>query len=168
MADALAVMGQGGFLVNTDPVLKFWANVDKSGECWEWTGGRTGTGYGVFGRPQVKAHRYVWSIEYGPIPHGMFVCHQCDNPPCVRPDHLFLGTPSDNMQDMVAKGRARGGHAQIGEQNGRAKITSAIATAIRSEWKARGGSQRELGMKFGISQSAVSAILSGKSWRCDA
>lgn len=78
-------------------------------ECIEWWGGKANSGgYGflrVSGQPR-QAHRHVWEECFGPIPEGMYVCHHCDNPPCVNPEHLFLGTQSDNMRDREAKGRA--------------------------------------------------------------
>lgn len=94
---------------------RFWAKVDRSGECWEWIGKPTTHGYGRLERaPQgqrrgapVYAHRASWELHYGPIPEGLNVLHHCDNPPCVRPTHLFLGTHLDNMADMFAKGRDR-------------------------------------------------------------
>lgn len=89
---------------------RFWDKVDKSGECWVWLSATHSQGYGLFKtghNTQNYAHRVVWVLEYGPIPEGAFVCHSCDNPPCVRPEHLFLGTAADNMQDMVSKGRQR-------------------------------------------------------------
>lgn len=89
---------------------RFWAKTDRSGECWLWTGAKNPAGYGSFSMNGTNdmAHRTSWTLTYGPIPEGMFVCHHCDNPPCVRPDHLFLGTALDNMLDKVAKGRAKG------------------------------------------------------------
>jgi len=86
---------------------RFWAKVDRSGDCWVWIGTRWPTGYGQMrgdGR-QLMAHRVAWQIVKGPIPEGLFVCHKCDNPPCVRPDHLFLGTAADNTRDRDVKGR---------------------------------------------------------------
>ena len=74
-------------------------------DCWLWEGCIDRRGYGRIGRE--RAHRRMWQSCHGPIPAGMFVCHTCDNPPCVRPDHLFLGTHTDNMRDMVSKGRGR-------------------------------------------------------------
>ena len=90
---------------------RFWAKVDASGDCWEWTGQRHRTGHGVFTVPggtprQQQAHRVSWEMHNGPIPEGMNVCHKCDNPPCIRPEHLFLGSQLDNLRDMIAKGRA--------------------------------------------------------------
>ena len=94
-----------------DAPTRFWLKVAKSDGCWEWTAGRSTGGYGQFklyinGRHRtINAHRAGWLLFKGPIPDGMEVCHRCDNPPCVRLDHLFLGTISDNARDMVAKGR---------------------------------------------------------------
>ena len=77
--------------------------------CWEWTGHRQPEGYGQVGR-SYKAHRLAWELFRGPIPPKMEVCHRCDNPPCVNPEHLWLGTHSQNIQDMVAKGYRRSAH----------------------------------------------------------
>ena len=103
---------------------RFWPKVRKTSECWVWTGKRR-SGYGRFlikGRA-VSAHRVAWELAYGPIPHGKEVCHRCDNPPCVRPDHLFLGDRRANMADAGSKGRMPHGernhfvaaHRQAGE-----------------------------------------------------
>lgn len=93
----------------TRPLMeRFWEKVDMSGDCWVWTGSCSPWGYGQIGVPPnqiARAHRVSWELHHGPIPHGLYVCHHCDNPRCVRPDHLFLGTPSDNTQDMLHKGR---------------------------------------------------------------
>lgn len=91
---------------------RLWLKVRKGDGCWTFTGARNGYGYGVLietvdgQRHERLAHRVAWSEANGPIPAGMVICHHCDNPPCVRPDHLFLGTHADNMADMIAKGRA--------------------------------------------------------------
>jgi hypothetical protein len=91
------------------PEERFWSKVQKTETCWLWMGARhPHGGYGQFVGPPIKelrAHRYSWVLAYGPIPDGLLVCHRCDNPPCVRPDHLFLGTHLDNALDMMAKGR---------------------------------------------------------------
>lgn len=91
-----------------DPVIRFWEKVRKSDGCWEWTAGRLGGRYGDFMvgvGDHRSAHRYSWELHFGPIPVGMNVCHHCDNPGCVRPDHLFIGTQKDNLRDMQGKGR---------------------------------------------------------------
>jgi hypothetical protein len=95
----------------TSPVLRFWAKVATSDGCWEWQAVRSSQGYGAF-RPtpesrQQSAHRYSWELAHGSIPPGLWVLHRCDNRRCVRPDHLFLGSASDNAQDAIAKGRRR-------------------------------------------------------------
>ena len=89
---------------------RFWAQVDRSGDCWEWQGTWTGSGRGIvrYEGKYRNASRVAYILTFGPIPNGLLVCHHCDNPLCVRLEHLFLGTQSDNMQDMVAKGRNLG------------------------------------------------------------
>lgn len=91
-----------------DPA-RFWPKVARGDGCWLWDGPMHGkTGYGQFNCDGSRcfAHRAAWILTHGPIPPGMFICHRCDTPRCVRPDHLFLGTQSDNMRDMHSKGRS--------------------------------------------------------------
>jgi hypothetical protein len=86
---------------------RFWEKADTSGECWEWTAGKFNTGYGQFsvdGAPQL-AHRFSYEMHYGKISDGLHVLHTCDNPPCVNPEHLWLGTQADNNEDRDKKGR---------------------------------------------------------------
>lgn len=90
---------------------RFWGNVDRSGDCWLWTGGKDKDGYGKFRvstsgpGAQTRAHRFSYELHHGPLADGLMVCHSCDNPPCVRPEHLFPGTALQNRNDAVAKGR---------------------------------------------------------------
>jgi HNH endonuclease len=94
-------------LISAEDTARFWEKVDRSGDCWVWTAGTAHFGYGQFhldGKPE-KAHRISWILTYGPIPEGLLVCHHCDNPPCVNPRHLFVGSHRDNALDKVAKGR---------------------------------------------------------------
>lgn len=95
---------------NRPAIDRFWDKVHLSDGCWEWTAAKGNFGYGVawFGGRLQKAHRVSWQLAHeSDIPPGMFICHRCDNPACVRPDHLFLGTATDNARDMVRKGRNR-------------------------------------------------------------
>lgn len=96
-----------------DPNARFDAKVVRSDNCWEWTGSRNDFGYGLFylKGDQVRAHRYSYERAFGAVPDGLYVLHKCDNPKCVRPDHLFLGTLVDNSRDMVSKGRMRAADA---------------------------------------------------------
>ena len=90
---------------------RFWAKVRRGAACWEWQGAMLPNGYGkIFGTEHkiIGAHRASWIVTHGNIPEGMLVCHHCDNPRCVRPEHLFLGTDKDNTRDMFQKGRGVG------------------------------------------------------------
>jgi len=136
--------------------------VTESG-CWLWTAYINHLGYGKF---QLKgkwrnANRVCWELINGPIPDGMDVLHKCDIRCCVNPNHLFLGTHTDNMQDMIAKGRAP---RRDGEHNGNAKITREQAEEIRALYAPRKTSASKLGRSFGLSESSVLSIIKRKSW----
>ena len=111
-------MPRGSYFKTQSTPERFWSKVQQSDGCWEWQGGKASMRYGRFRYHtstgevlHVPAHRFAWTLAYGSIPDGMYVCHKCDNPPCVRPDHLFLGTPGDNVRDMVTKHREPNGCA---------------------------------------------------------
>jgi len=142
---------------------RFWSKVDMRGhdDCWPWTAGRGSHGYGQINvgyHKPITAHRFSYELHRGPIPVGMCVCHSCDNPLCVNPAHLFLGTHADNMADMMAKGRSA-----HGELNGHAKLTRADVLSVR-ERLAAGESQQSIGDSFGVCRQTVSHIAVGKRW----
>lgn len=147
-------------------VERFWSYVDKSGECWIWTGYRDDEGYGRFGvnGGQVKAHRFAWEQEHGPIPPGKDVCHDCpggDNPACVR--HLFLGTRAENNADRAAKGRyyRADGTASCGAP----KLTPAQVREIRARYVPRKVTTYQLAREYGVNQSLVWKIVQGHAWK---
>lgn len=128
--------------------------------CWEWQGATQPGGYGKVryeGRAQ-RPHRLVYEAFNGPIPDGLFVCHRCDNPLCYRPDHLFLGTHADNMNDMWAKGRA----ANV-EHTWR-QLTADQVRAIRARL-ATGEIPASIAADFGVNRQTVADIRNGKTHR---
>ena len=141
---------------------RFWEKVDRRGkdECWNWLGATT-WGYGMFGSNKdtvEQAHRTSWRLRFGEIPKGLFVCHKCDNPRCVNPNHLFLGTPDDNAKDMVNKNRSA-----KGENHSQAKLTRQEVRIIRKLYKKQ-IKQSELAIKFNIDQSEISRIVNREYW----
>jgi len=132
--------------------------------CLVWTGTHDAAGYGRMkqGRKQRIAHRVAWEMANGPIPDGMYICHHCDNPPCVDVSHLFLGTPADNMHDMDRKGR-RVAVGLKGSANRTAKLSEPDVVVIRERSKTGEGARR-LAAAFGVSRSAIRFVVSGRSW----
>jgi len=134
---------------------RFWAKVDKRGpdECWPWKGSFTGLGYGqlkIRGK-RWGAHRVSWRLAHGPIPKGSCVCHHCDNPPCVNPAHLFIGTHKDNSQDMVAKGRHYHPSSMSLHQ----------VRLLRVLYHTGLYTQAELACRFSLAQPTISAVTRG-------
>lgn len=139
----------------------FWVKVNKTDTCWLWTAATTNGGYGVVNHRGVisRAHRLAWEWENGPVPTGMQMCHHCDNPKCVRPSHLFIGTAKENMEDMARKGRS---NAPKGERCYTAKISDAEATDIRQRFAAGGISKKRLAEEYGLHSSHVGRIINGR------
>ena len=147
-------------------VNRFWTHVDCSGgseACWLWTGFIRENGYGIIGikGKEYKAHRVSYFIEHGRIDNDRLVLHHCDVRSCVNPAHLFLGTPKDNSQDAVKKGRNT---RLYGEQNGKAKLTRAAVLAIRRMCKQGGVYQKTVARRFGVSEATVSYVVNGGRW----
>jgi len=141
----------------------FWTKVDIPSliDCWIWTGALTSSGYGHFrldGR-DCLAHRYCFQSLFGEIPEGMQVLHKCDNPRCVNPSHLFLGTHEDNMRDMVNKGRS----ARGGERHNGCKLSRADVILIRS--LSTKFSPIQLASMFPVTRATISRILRRETWK---
>ena len=138
---------------------RFFAKFHKTEGCWLWTAACSNNGYGrlAFRHRQdfIYAHRAAWLLFKGKIPAGSLVCHHCDIRKCVNPDHLFLGTNKDNLQDCSRKGRMH-----PGELHGMSKLTEKDVRLIRQA----SGNQRTIAKQFGINQSCVSAIRLGQRW----
>lgn len=145
---------------------RFWAKVREGSGCWEWTGKLTKKGYGTL-RPggresaRVRAHRASWILHYGALPAGACVLHKCDNPPCVRPSHLFLGSHKDNVADCVRKGRRA--PPIRGSSNKSAKLKESDIPQIRA-LLSQGVRQRDTGRLYGVSQATILHINQGKAW----
>jgi HNH endonuclease len=136
------------------------------GECLVWIGQKHPRGYGRLriGGKLRPAHRLMYELRHGPIPDGQVVRHSCDNPACINPAHLSIGTQLDNVQDMFERGRA---NKARGERSPKAKLTEAQVREIRARYVARsyGNGAHVLAREFGVSKPTIQAILSGDSWK---
>lgn len=132
--------------------------IEKSGDCWLWTGARDRDGYGIFSYVAKTYRAHVFALELdGRRPRaGEYACHLCNNPPCVNPAHLYPGTPTQNMADAIAAGTT-----QRGERQHMAKLTDDIVRAIRASSESAG----VLAKRYGVTHGAVSMARSGKTWR---
>lgn len=143
---------------------RFWEKVDRksSDECWNWLGGIHMNGYGGFndGTKSMKAHRFSWILFYGEIPEGKLICHKCDNRKCVNPNHLFLGTQKDNIQDRIRKGRSK---YAVGERHGNHKLTKETVLKIKQLLK-QGRTQTEIAHIFNIDHRQIHCIEHKKTW----
>lgn len=184
------------FALTSDDIVRFQFAVQKGAGCWEWAGYRDDEGYGVFysstaggaRRNSMPAHRAAFFIAFGVLPGPIKVRHKCDNRPCVRPDHLVLGTQAENMRDMVERGRslrgdrhpsrryphrlARGAahwtHRRPelvarGPRTNRTPLTPESVLQIRVE-RAAGASLTALGKKFGVDRSTIHNVVARKTW----
>lgn len=145
---------------------RFEAKVVKGArpnDCWEWVGSKNPRGYGKIGTGVGKstdyAHRVSWSLFRGPIPPGAVICHSCDRPACVNPNHLILGSQADNVHDCIEKGRFIRGEAVGG-----AKLTADAVREIRAAYAAGLGDAQTLARAYGVTRRNIAAILERRSW----
>ena len=153
---------------------RFWQYVDKNGPipqhqphlgpCWLWTGWLSKARRGCLqlggnSKRNMASYRASWVVHFGEIPTGLFVLHHCDNPQCVRPSHLYLGTQADNIRDMVMRGRAC-----TGDKQGRAKLTWPIVQTIR-EAHGQGISGAELARRHEVSETQIHRIVHNQDWK---
>jgi hypothetical protein len=176
-------------------IAAFWAKVNKESghwwngiQCWFWIAGGTKAGYGTFsyGGRQIGAHCVSYILANGPIPDGLFVLHRCDNPACVNPDHLYVGTSKENTHDMMAKGRdqftyrvqpervPRGDDhytrrnpelARHGEQLGHSKLTDELVREMRRKYAEGGATQYALAAEFNVSVATVNRVVKRRLWQ---
>ncbi len=154
-------------VLSPDFKAAFWARVKVTAGCWEWQGKPGGRGYGRMRKPgrgaQLRAHRLAYFLHHEVDPGDMLVCHSCDNPMCVRPDHLFLGTDADNMADKARKGRNRT-VPQGGERNNNAKLTEAQVRDVMARIMA-GETNTAISAGLPVSHAVISSIRTGRIWR---
>jgi hypothetical protein len=148
-------------------IARFWERVRKGDGCWEWSGAVSDTGYGkacIGHQKTMNAHRLAYVLTHGPVPDGMYVCHKCDNRRCVNPEHLFVGTPTENNRDAIQKGRVRY-RGQSGEQNPSAKLTRNEVEEIRRQIACGTASKAQLAAQYGVSADHISAIARRRCWK---
>jgi predicted XRE-type DNA-binding protein len=146
-------------------IEKFERKINKTDSCWLWCGAIDSHGYGSFTHKlkKEKAHRFSYKLFVGDVPEwtgydSICVLHKCDNPMCVNPDHLFLGTHAENMKDKKNKNRAIGAHA--GELHHKAKLTSEMVSNIRKDTR----KQNEIAASYGVDRRTIGDILLGRTW----
>lgn len=151
---------------------RFWAKVDKTGDCWVWTASTSPDGYGFFwdgttnergSKRIVRAHRFSFGLHHGPIPSGAHILHACDNPPCIRPDHLYAGDNARNMADKAARGRSH--QVPYGETHVDTKLTSVQVAEIRTRYTGARGELTALGNEYGVTKGHVHRIVNGRARR---
>lgn len=155
--------------VPPDLIRRFWPKIRRTRGCWEWTSSKNPRGYGLISQFQKNrwiAHRLSWVLHIGPIPKNKFVCHKCDNPGCVNPKHLFIGTHKENMLDRLRKGRTASG-----ERNAGHKLTKSQVNKIRSiktihglRKRSDGITRADLAKKYGVHKETIHRVLRNEMW----
>lgn len=144
---------------------RFFEHVDKTDDCWIWTSAIDKDGYGVFAdgnRKYNKAHRFSYKLAYGVIPKGKIICHHCDNPSCVNPEHLYAGTYKDNTRDMFKRGR---NPKQDGENNHNSVLSWNKVRKIRKMWASGNYTQAEIANEFNVSRGCVLGVIYNINWK---
>jgi transposase len=150
--------------ISSDAEQRLWAKTDKTKECWIWLGHKDRDGYGnirIGGRKAMRTHRLSFFLATKIDPIGMLVCHHCDNPSCINPDHLYLGTALENNRDKINRHRENWAK---GERVHNAKLTRDQVLSIFKEYKAGGVRQQDLAKKHNVSQSEIYTVLNGITW----
>jgi DNA-binding XRE family transcriptional regulator len=156
-------MGQTKIQWADKHIIRFWSHIEKTPICWIWHGA-IARKYGLFriGKKNIKAHRLSWLFHRGDIPDNMCVLHHCDNPLCVNPGHLFIGSVAENNQDKKSKGRQTN---FPGETNPMARLNPELIAKIKAEYIPRIITQHFLSEKYGVSRQTITAIFTGQNWR---
>ena len=140
--------------------------VDAAG-CWLWTGTKTSRLYPrlAFGGGIVEVHRAMLQHLYGPLPPWLYACHKCNVPSCINPDHLYLGTPKDNVRDCIEAGRFKPVVQPKGIDHPRARLTESDVRLIRDIYSQGNSTQKELGQRFNVRSCTISAVVNKRNWR---
>lgn len=149
---------------------RFWRYTEKRDGCWRWNGTRAPNGYGMLfvdnlvsqvrSRRTMSAHRFSYLLHYGGLPEGMYICHKCDVKDCVNPDHLYAGTPKQNIQDTLERGQY-----PRGERNGRAKLTAIQVKMARILYDAGMGTYADLAKAYGVNTASMCSAIRGTTWK---
>lgn len=157
------VVGEDQFAAKTRTNIAEKLSIGVENQCWAWTGHKDRDGYGItWVKPKtIKAHRLIFNLIRGPIPSGMLVCHKCDNPGCVNPEHLFLGSNSENIQDSISKGRWACGESKCGS-----KLTDGDVKEIRRLYDSGAQTPKQIAAQFqNVSYRLVWLVCRRKAWR---
>ena len=169
-------INQADAVLPSNTRIRFWERVERTDNCWEWVGARNLSGYGHLwiAGGNISAHRISWLLHYGSIPSGMLICHHCDNPGCVNPQHLFLGTQKENLADRERKGRTPKGDRSsrrlhldrypTGERHYKAKFSIDEVLSIKQA-VANGSCQRKLARQYEVHKDTIWRVVHGITYQ---